>query len=202
MDSKTTVPRGVRMLRHSVTVIAASLVLGWTSVGESSDPVLAVDELPLEMLAQCATGAPAQPDCRPGETLVSRWVGRSERGELFLTSAAGCVDAACRAWIFERSAQRVAMLLALEGQVSVRADGDYPLVEARAPLFTGETITSRYRWNGQTYERTVAELRYRVDGVECGTAEQCQQAADAALEDERINRAVRIYERVHGVSWI
>jgi hypothetical protein len=202
MDSQFTMPRSLRLLRHTVTAIAASLVLGWTSVGESSDPVLAVDELPLEMLAQCATGAPAQPDCRPGETLVSRWVGRSERGDLFLTSAAGCVDAVCRAWLFERGAQRVAMLLALEGQVSVRAGGDYPLVEARAPLVTGETITSRYRWNGQSYERTEAELRYRVDGIECGTAAQCRQAADAALEGERVDRAVRIYERVHGVSWI
>jgi hypothetical protein len=185
-----------------VTAIAATLVLGWTSVGESSDPVLAVDELPLEVLAQCAAGASGQPDCRPGETLVSRWVGRSERGDLFLTAAPGCVEAACRAWLFERSAQRVAMLLALDGQVSVRAGDDYPLVEARAPLATGETLTSRYRWNGQSYERSEAELRYRVDGIECGTAEQCQQAADAALEGERTNRAVRIYERVHGVSWI
>ncbi len=202
MDSKLTIPRGLRLLRYAVTALAASFVLGWTSVGESSDPVLVVNELPLEMLAQCTTGSSPASDCRAGATLVSRWLGRSARGDLFLTSASGCIEQPCRAWVFERSDQRLAMLIALEGQVTVRADADYPLIEARAPLSMGDTIISHYRWNGQSYERTNAELRYRVDGVECGTAEQCQQVAQDALQSERIDRAVRILERVRGVSWI
>lgn len=202
MNSNHSLPRGVRLIRHAVTAIAASLVVGWTSVGESSDPVLAVDELPIEMLVRCAADASRGSDCQPGEKLVSRWVGRSSRGDLFLTTASDCLDQSCRAWVFERSGRQVNLLLSLEGQVSVRAGQDYPQVESRAHLATGETFISHYRWSGQGYERSGAELRYQVDGIECGTAAQCQHAAREALEAERTDRAVRILERVQGVSWI
>ena len=202
MDSALIKPRSLRLIRQLVTAFAASLVVGWTSVGESSDPVLAVDELPLELLAQCASASPGSTDCQPGETLVSHWVGRSARGDLFLTSQSDCIDQSCRAWVFERGRQHVSLLLALEGQVNARPGGDYPLIESRALLATGETVLSHYRWSGQAYERADAEMHYRVDGVECGTAEQCQGVAHDALEGDRIDRAVRIYERVQGISWI
>jgi len=202
MERKPTCRRTTGSIRHAVMAVAASLVLGWTSVGESSDPVLAVDELPLEVLAQCASGAAVAGDCRSGAGFSSHWVGRSPRGDLFVASASDCVDSSCRAWIFERGARHLSLLLVLEGQLTVRAGDDYPRFEARAALASGETVVSQYRWHGGSYERTNAEVLYQVDGIECGTAAQCQRAAREAVEGERIDRAVRIYERVNGVSWI
>jgi hypothetical protein len=41
-----------------------------------------------------------------------------------------------------------------------------------------------------------------VDGVECGTREECRRAASEAIAQKQVDRAVRIWENVGGVSWI
>jgi hypothetical protein len=50
--------------------------------------------------------------------------------------------------------------------------------------------------------RAESRLVYRVDGVECGEPDQCAAAAREALRRDEVERALKIYERVHGVSWI
>jgi hypothetical protein len=41
-----------------------------------------------------------------------------------------------------------------------------------------------------------------VDGVECGTREECRRSASEAIAQKQVDRAVRIWENIGGVSWI
>jgi hypothetical protein len=61
---------------------------------------------------------------------------------------------------------------------------------------------SRYEWDGSQYLRTVAQQVYEINGVECGTRDECQAAAKGALEANDTDRALVIWQNVWGISWI
>jgi hypothetical protein len=65
-----------------------------------------------------------------------------------------------------------------------------------------EGAYNRYEWNGKAYDRTASRLVYNVDGVECGTREECRRSASEAIAQKQVDRAVRIWENIGGVSWI
>ena len=50
--------------------------------------------------------------------------------------------------------------------------------------------------------RTSTRRMYEVNGVECGTLEECDNVARRALQAQHVDRAQRIWQQVHGVSWI
>jgi hypothetical protein len=189
-----------------LTGLLAVATLGWTAAGESSDPILMSRDLPLEVVSDCTrVSADAQPHaCLGLDAYRSRWVGRAARGELFLVLPAHCDEGAvCRAWFVERSAQGTAMLLRVNGQFELSAaPGSYPAVQTRTALSEQHTAISRFEWRDGEYVRTANQTIYRVDGVECGTQDECRQAAAEALRGQHVDQAVKIWENVHGVSWI
>ena len=76
------------------------------------------------------------------------------------------------------------------------------MIESYTGMSATEGAYSRYEWTGNTYTRTASRLVYNVDGVECGTREECNDAAREALKQHQVDRAVKILENVNGVSWI
>lgn len=179
----------------------ALLSLLWTAPGETSDPLLEARELPLNILDGCATQDTA---CREGREFATRWVGRSPAGNLFVvwrTSCAGSAD--CRAWVVEKTASGANTLLGLSGEYHLnREAGPYPTVRVRMAVSDSQNHHVRYEWRGARYVRTDSRMVYRVDGAECGTQDECREAAREAMRRQQVDRAVKIWERVHGVSWI
>jgi hypothetical protein len=189
-----------------LTGLLAVATLGWTAAGESSDPILMSRDLPLEVMSDCSRASADAPphSCLGLDAYRSRWVGRAARGELFLVLPARCDEgAACRAWFVERSAQGTTMLLRVNGQFELSAvPGSYPAVQTRTALSAQHTAINRFEWRDGEYVRTANQTIYRVDGVECGTLDECRQAAAEALRGQHVDQAVKIWENVHGVSWI
>ena len=52
------------------------------------------------------------------------------------------------------------------------------------------------------YIKAETRTAYRVDGVECGSALECYQTANKAHAERNTGRALKIWEKVHKVSWI
>lgn len=170
----------------------------WTGAGETSDPLLDLADLPADVIADCRLAAGN--DCHT--TLRRHWLGRNSQGELFLVWRPDC-QPSCNAWLVQRSANQARTLLALTGEFRLqRVAGGYPTVQVRTETSTNSVHYVHYAWNGDSYARTQTREVYQVDGVECGSAEECAAAAAAALNDQQTDRAVRIYEQVHGVGWI
>lgn len=181
------------------SVLLAVTVLVWTAAGETSDPMLAAAELPPDVVAHCE----AQP-VAGGCDLAYRhhWLGRAAQGELFLVTRAGC-RGECDAWLVLRSTGGTRTLLALDGEFRLaRANGPYPAVQIRTEISSAHSSYTRYAWDGHGYKPVETRQLYRVDGVECGTAAECDAAANAALAKGNSDRAVRIYEQVRGVGFI
>jgi hypothetical protein len=182
-------------------LITGVVAMFWTGAGESSNPALTERELPAEIVDAC-TATAALEACRALE-FNRHWVGRSARGDLYVVTNDRCRGEGCRAWLIEKTATAVRTLLAFEKTFRVfPATGSYPVIETYTGLSATESAYCRFEWNGQAYVRTASRLVYRVDGIECGTREQCRAAADEALKRQQIDRAVKIWEDVHGISWI
>lgn len=181
------------------TPLLAVAALVWTAAGETSDPLLAVTELPPEVVASCDSRSTTS-DC--DTALTHHWLGRVAQGELFLVARAGC-RSECDAWLVQRSANGTRTLLTINGDFRLaRAAGPYPAVQVRTEVSTASASYTRYVWNGRGYAPAETRQVHRIDGVECGTAAECEATARAALVDGDSDRAVRIYEQVRGIGWI
>lgn len=186
-----------------VISLVSSLVFGaaavcWTAAGETSNPRLAARELPPEILNECVAAA-----CADDVEYRSSWIGRTPQGDLFSVGRVGCASGNCASWLVEKGESAAHTLLELNGSFTLhRSIGRYPLVELRARSDEEGTVYSRFEWISERYVRTSTHRIYAVDGIECGTREECRAAAERALKAHQVDRALRIWQRVHGVSWI
>jgi hypothetical protein len=194
----------MKLHRILATLATALPALLWTATGETSDPVLLERDLPAEVVGRCLDQVAGQsPACGPDSYLSKFWVGRAADANLFLVRLQPCADGPCRAWLVAKTARGVSVLLATSGELSLSSgNGAYPAVQTYSNVSAGQSLVSRFDWNGHQYTRTDAHVVYSVDGQECGSAEECNAAAHDALNVRKIDKALRIWEQVHGVSWI
>lgn len=186
------------MFRQTATTVLAAASFAWTVSGETSDPMLAERDLPADIAGDCAATA-----CADGHGFVTRWIGRARGADLFVVVREPCEPTGCAAWLVRRDAQGTATLLALSGEFRFEATGArYPAVHTRSSLTSAYASYNRYEWDGTRYLRTETRLVHRVDGIECGNQSECHTAARDALSDGDADRAVRIWQQVHGVAWI
>ena len=185
------------------TLIIGCAAIVWTGTGESSDPVLADRELPAAITSSCTLAMAGVANACRETAFDRRWVARTARGDLFLVANERCRGADCRAWLVERNATAATVLLDFDARFRLREDSNgYPVIESYAGMSATEGVYHRYEWNGKAYDRTASRVVYNVDGVECGTRAECRQAANEAITRKQVDRAVRIWENVGGVSWI
>lgn len=193
------------MRHHRIIANLTFAALLWTGAGESSNPLLASFELPLDVLNDCAavTTGGARASCTDAD-YRTQWVNRTPRGHLFLVErGAACEDESCHAWLVEKDASGTRTLLQINGEYRMeRAAGSYPSVQTRAELASSYTSYNRFEWSNERYARTETRLMHRIDGFECGNETECRAAAEEALSHDQADRAVRIWQQVHGVDWI
>lgn len=181
-------------------VLAAVVTLGWTGNNE------AVSLSTLE--SELATGAshctaPEQCPALAG-SIQTHWISRTTGGNLFLVLQADCQSPArCESRIVERTARGTATRLNIEGQFRVlTSNKPIPDVQTWRALSDSETEYTRYTWTSGAYIKAETHTAYRVDGVECGSALECYQTANKAHAEHNTGRALKIWEKVHKVSWI
>lgn len=185
------------------TLIIGCAAVVWTGTGESSDPALADRELPADIAGSCALAPAGETGACDPAAFEHRWVARTARGDLFIVTNERCTGGDCRAWLVEKTETAATTLLGFAAGFRLREDRNgYPAIESYAATSTTEGVYHRYEWNGQAYDRTASRLVYNVDGVECGTRAECRDAASEAIAQKQVDRAVRIWENVGGVSWI
>lgn len=185
------------------TLIAGVTAIVWTGAGETSDPELAVREIPAEITNSCTISPTGELDSCHQPEFSRRWVGKSNHGDLFLVTNDLCAVSGCRAWLVEKTTGSTMILLAFDRTFRLHGNtGSYPVIETYSEISATEGAYSRFEWNGAVYARTANRLVYRVDGEDCGTREQCNTVANEALKQQQVDRAVKIWENVHGVSWI
>jgi hypothetical protein len=188
----------MRFLTFLLSGGLTALLLVWTSPGESSDPMLALADMPREIARSCVNSQ----DGTPGGC-DTRWLSRSPRGDLFLIAGSNCSSDTCRVWFVEKGREGSSTLLALQGRYQLLPGRHlYPSVQSRLDLSATQVSHSRFDWVGDRYVRSENHVLYRVEGVECGVEERCRELAQEALRAERVDRAVKIWQSVHGVSWI
>lgn len=181
--------------RVNLAVVAAAALL-WTGPGESADPYLLTHELPLG-LYDC----PAQTKCPLPEDSAVAWIGGTPRGHLFVVTAPCAEPRACESWVVEKTANGVEVLLGMTGEYMLRKSGGaYPLIETREQKSTHEVVAVEFAWRHGAYVEGDTRSVFAVDGIECGTRSECHDAALAAVA-VRPERALKIWEQVHGVSW-
>lgn len=179
----------------------ALAALAWTGTGESADPVLHARDLPLTITQSCY-----ESDC--DQAFNVRWLNDTPSGHLFLVSSDRCDGGAACGWLVEKTRRGVDSLLAFQGRFRLVNNGHaHPDVAVKSYVSATELAYSYYRWklapDGRgAYVKSAARRLYEVDGAECGTASQCQDAAVGAVRDGEVGKALRIYEKVEGVSWI
>jgi hypothetical protein len=185
------------------TLIAGIIAVAWTGAGETSDPMLAVGEIPAAVTNRCAVSPTGEGATCHQPELSRRWVGKTDHGDLFLVTDDYCAGSGCRAWLVEKTTGIAAILLDFGRPFRLHQDtGHYPVIETYSEISATQGAYGRYEWNGAVYARTANRLVYRVDGRECGTREECDVVANEALKQQQVDRAVEIWENVHGVSWI
>lgn len=194
-------------MRHTryLTVLTLSAFL-WAGVGESSDPEVTAADLPADILGDCratARTAIARGVCAEA-TYRIEWLGRTSLGHLYLVERDVCEADGCRAWLVaKRAGGTTHTLLSVTGELRLeRQHGEFPVVLTRAELTESFTNYDRFEWIGEQYKRTETRLVHRVDGFECGDEDACRAAADEALRRQESDRAVKIWQQVHGINWI
>jgi len=191
-------------LSGSTPILSAALLavvaLGWTDNNEAVSTAALENEL--------STGPE---DCASTErcpvnagAILTHWISRTNTGNLFLVMQADCqTPERCAAWFVERTARGYATRLNVEGQFRViHSNKPIPDVQTWRALSESETEYTRYTWTIGAYVKTETRTAYRVDGVECGSALECYQAASKAHEQRNTGRALKIWEKVHNVSFI
>ena len=186
------------------TLITGFTAIVWTGAGETSDPVLSVREIPADISgSSCAVSTAGDLEACYQPEFSRRWVGKTDRGDLFVVTNELCAGSGCRAWLVAKTSGSASTLLAFDRSFRLHeGTGNYPVIETYSELSTSQGAYSRFEWNGATYTRTANRLVYRVDGIECGTREECNTTANESLKQRQVDRAVKILENVNGVSWI
>jgi hypothetical protein len=192
-----------KFLTHACVLMAGFAAFIWTGAGETSNPVLAESEIPADIASRCAASTIGESEACYQSAFARRWVARTARGDLFLVMNDACQGSTCRAWLVEKSGGSVVTLLAFDRNSRLQdSAGSYPVIETYTEISESQGAYSRFEWNGMAYARTANRLVYRVGGAECGTQEECNAAAQRALKQQQVDRAVKILENVNGVSWI
>lgn len=178
----------------------ALCTFAWTSVGESSNPELLATELPLNIVHECET----QSTCQGIHEFISRWVSRSSEGsDLFVVHRPSCGSEQCGSWLVEKTPQGPVTRLTLSSRFRFISDNNtHPDVEMQQQVSDIQTVYVYYTWTGNRYVKTETRDAFNVNGVECGTRDQCYAAALKAHRTQHTARALKIWETVHGLSWI
>ena len=183
-----------------VAVLTAVVTLGWTGSNEAvSMPALESE------LVSGAGECPATERCPVvAGNILTHWISRTNSGNLFLVLQTDCqTPERCASWFVERTARGVATRLNIEGQFRVlHSSKPIPDVQTWRALSDSETEYTRYTWTAGAYVKVETRTAYRVDGVECGSALECYQAASKAHAERNTGRALKIWEKVHNVSFI
>lgn len=178
-------------------VLGTSL-MGWTASNGTANPGMDSNEasFPSFECVQSDTCTVAD-----GQT---RWLGRTPAGNLYLVIQASCADAnRCRTLFVERTAHGTGATLDVEGRFQLVRNGKrVPDVQTWREISENEIVKTRYTWVAGTYRKAESRTIYRVDGVECGTAAECNDLATRAHQQQHTDRALRIWETVHKISWI
>ncbi len=187
----------------SSSCLAATFALctfAWTGVGESAYPELSATELPLNIVNECETSNA----CQGAQDFVSRWVSRSKRGDLFIVQRAACTGGACGSWFVEKTAAGPVTRLTIEGGFRLISSKNavYPDVQMQRRISDIQTSYVYYAWTGDRYLKTETRDTYHVNGMECGSRDECYLAAVKANQSQRADQALQIMETVHGLSWI
>lgn len=179
-------------------VIGTSL-MGWTASNGTATP--GTDNEASFPSFECV-----QSDtCTVADSQVqTRWLGRTPSGNLFLVTQSACADTnRCRALFVERTARGTGATLDVEGRFQLVRNGKrVPDVQTWREVSENEILQTRYTWVAGTYRKAESRTVYRVDGVECGSAAECNDLAARAHQQRRTDRALRIWETVHKISFI
>ncbi len=185
------------------TLIAGFAAIAWTGAGETSDPVLTDREIPADIATRCTASDAARLEACHQPEFTRRWIGKTEHGDLFVVTNELCAGSGCQAWLIQKAAGSVTTLLAFDRSFHlIGGMGSYPVIETYTDLSSDQGAYTRFEWNGTAYTLTANRLVYSVDGKQCGTRQECSAAAQDAIRHQHVDRAVKIWESVHGVSWI
>lgn len=191
-------------LSGSTPILAAALLaavtLGWTENQTATRSAALENQLSIGA-EQCA---PTENCPMNAGGVLTRWISRTHSGNLFLVMQSDCQTAdRCNAWFVERTTRGYATRLNVEGQFRVlHSNKPIPDVQTWRALSESEIEYTRYTWTVGAYVKAETRTAYRVDGVECGSALECYQAANKAREQRNTGRALKILEQVHNVSYI
>jgi hypothetical protein len=189
-------------------VVASSIVLAislWTAPTQSADPRLLNQELPPDPFDSCdALSVHVAVSSRHRVDYRSRWIGHSAAGDLFIVDSAQCSRDPCPVWLVTKDGYgKTHVVLRATGELRWEPEKDaFPVIETRRASVGGYATYDRYRWAGERYEHTDSRRVHRVDGIDCDEEATCQAAAEDALRHGGVDRAVKIWQQVYGVSWI
>lgn len=187
-------PNPVRM-----AVLLAAIAFAWTGNNRGVSSASLESELQLSH-ERCVNGE----RCPANDGFQTHWISRTHGGNLFLVIPAQCqTTEQCAASFVEHTARGSSTRLNIQGQFRVLHSGKpIPDVQTWRRLSASETEYTRYTWINGAYLKAGTHTAYSVDGVECGTALECYQAANQAQAEQRTGKALKILERVHNVSFI
>lgn len=187
-------PHPVRM-----AVLLAAIAFAWTGNPRGASSSILDNELQLSQ-ERCV----GVERCPASDGFQTHWISRTLGGNLFLVIQAHCQTAEqCAASFVERTARGSNTRLNIRGQFRVLHSGKpIPDVQTWRRVSAAETEYTRYTWVNGAYLKADTHTAYSVDGVECGTALECYQAANQAQAQQRTGKALKILEQVHNVSFI
>lgn len=193
----------MRTTRSGQIIIAgllALVALFWT---DNNQALLRVSAETVSMVDNQACNPPESCDLAGGGYLV-HWVSKTRVGNLFLVLQTECADVSrCSARFVERTPVGLDARLNIEGQFRVLYSGkSIPDVQTWRNVSENEVVYTRYSWANGGFLKVDTRTVYRVDGVECGSAQDCYQSAFEAYRNKNTDKALRIWEQVHKVSWI
>lgn len=189
-------------------VVASGVVLSfslWVGSAQSADLRLLDQESPAEAFDSCEALSVhvAAPSCQRLD-YRSRRIGRSTAADLFVVDGVRCSRDPCPVWLVTRDGNgKTRVVLRADGELRWERDKDaFPSVEVRRHSAGGYMVYDRYRWSDEHYVRVDTRRVHRVDGIDCDEEASCQAAAEDALRHGGVDRAVKIWQQVYGVSWI
>lgn len=187
-------PNPVRM-----AILLAAIAFSWTGNHRGVSSAVLESELQSNQ-ERCVHSE----RCPTNDGFQTHWISRTHGGNLFLVIPAQCQTAEpCAVSFVERTARGSSTRLNIQGQFRVVHSGKpIPDVQTWRRVSPSETEYTRYTWVNGAYLKAGTHTAYSVDGVECGTALECYQAAHQAQAEQRTGKALKILERVHNVSFI
>jgi len=178
----------------------ALLASAWTPWAGSS-PSDVTQEMFSQVPNRCISGA----GCIAGsEDFRMHWVSQTGNGNLYLMVRKDCRDGSdCGALFVENTSQGLAARLNIAGRFQVLPRGEsVPDVQSWRAVRDNEFEITRYRWSAGIFQKVEQRTVYYVDGRECGSAMECFAEAQAAHQNHHTDRALRILDTVHNVSYI